>query len=78
MTATYQDTADAQRAERKKNLPYITASEAAKRAGVVITTVSNWARRYPELGVKVVGRWRINPAQLQRILDGELSSKAGR
>ena len=78
MTATYQDTADTQRTERKKNLPYITASEAAKRAGVVLTTITNWANRHPELGIKVMGRWRIQPAQLQRILDGELSSKAGR
>ena len=78
MTATHPGTADAQRTERKKNLPYITATEAAARAGVVLTTITNWASRHPELGVKVMGRWRIHPAQLQRILDGELSRKAGR
>lgn len=77
MTATYTDPADTQRHERKKNIPYMTASEAAKQAGVVLTTITNWAHRHPELGVKVMGRWRIQPAQLQRILDGELPSKAG-
>ena len=75
MTATHPSTADGQRTERIQN--YITGTEAAKRAGVVLTTIANWASRHPELGVKVMGRWRIHPAQLQRILDGELSRKAG-
>ena len=75
MTATHPASADTQRTERKQN--YITGTEAAKRAGVVLTTIANWATRHPELGVKVMGRWRIHPSQLQRILDGELSRKAG-
>ena len=75
MTATHPAPADTQRQERKQN--YITGTEAAKRAGVVLTTIANWASRHPELGVKVMGRWRIHPDQLQRILDGELSRKAG-
>ena len=75
MTATHPASAETQRTERIQN--YITGTEAAKRAGVVLTTIANWATRHPELGIKVMGRWRIYPAQLQRILDGELSRKAG-
>ncbi len=77
MTATHPAPADTQRGERTQNSPYITGTEAAKRAGVVLTTIANWATRHPELGVKVMGRWRIYPSQLQRILNGELSRKAG-
>ncbi len=76
MTATHPASAEAQRTERIQN--YITGTEAAKRAGVVLTTIANWATRHPELGVKVMGRWRISPAQLQRVLNGELPRKAGR
>lgn len=75
MTATHPASADPTRTERTQN--FISGTEAAKRAGVVLTTIANWASRHPELGVKVMGRWRIHPAQLQRILDGELSRKAG-
>lgn len=75
MTATHPPSSDPSRAERTQN--FISGTEAAKRAGVVLTTIANWASRHPELGVKVMGRWRIRPAQLQRILDGELSHKAG-
>lgn len=75
MTATHPATADTQRTERTQN--YITGTEAAKRAGVVLTTIANWATRHPELGIKVMGRWRISPAQLQRVLNGELSRKSG-
>jgi transposase len=71
MTATYPDTAADKLPERKKNNSYISAAEAAKRADVVLTTVSNWAKRHPELGIKVMGRWRIDPSQLQRILEGQ-------
>lgn len=77
MTAQ-KDPAEIFQPERTENISYLSATAAAKRAGVVITTVSNWARRHPELGVKVMGRWRINPAQLQRILNGELPHRAGR
>ena len=75
MTATHPSTADGQRTERTQN--FITGTEAAKRAGVVLTTIANWATRHPELGVKVMGRWRISPAQLQRVLNGELPRKSG-
>lgn len=75
MTETHPVPADTQRQERTQN--FISGTEAAKRAGVVLTTIANWASRHPELGVKVMGRWRIHPAQLQRILNGELPHKAG-
>ena len=57
--------------ERQRQRTHITAAEAARRAGVVQTTVSTWAKHHPALGIKVMGRWRINPAQLQRILEGQ-------
>ena len=57
--------------EQMKNRPYLSATEAASHAGVVLSTVVNWTARYPDLGVKVAGRWRINPTQLQRILEGQ-------
>lgn len=75
MTATHPASADAQRQERTQN--FISGTEAAKRAGVVLTTIANWATRHPELGIKVMGRWRISPTQLQRVLNGELPRKAG-
>lgn len=57
--------------ERQRYRTHITAAEAARRAGVVQTTVGTWAKRHPALGVKVMGRWRIDPTQLQRILEGQ-------
>lgn len=57
--------------DRMKNRPYLSGTQAARQAGVVLSTITNWATRYPSLGVKVMGRWRIDPAQLQRILDGQ-------
>lgn len=72
MTATYPAAAEAPLPERRKNnTTYMTASAAARQAGVVQTTITNWTSRYPDLGKKVAGRWRINPAQLERILDGQ-------
>lgn len=57
--------------ERQRHNTHITAAEAARRAGVVSTTVSTWAKHHPALGHKVGGRWRIDPTQLQRILEGQ-------
>ena len=57
---------------------YISGTEAARLARVRASTIANWAARYPGLGVKVVGRWRIDPSQLQRILEGQPPLRDGR
>lgn len=57
---------------------YISGTEAARLARVRPTTIANWATRYPGLGVKVVGRWRIDPSQLRRILEGQPPLRDGR
>lgn len=52
--------------------PFITAPQAAQLAQTCRFTVVNWCRRWPELGHRVGGRWRINPQVLDRVLRGEL------
>ena len=52
---------------------YMTASDAAQIAGVVECTIANWLKRCPDLGVKVMGRWRINEQVLREILSGSRS-----
>jgi hypothetical protein len=49
---------------------FLTPSEAARRAGVTPRCVINWCCRVPGLGVRVVGRWRVNPVALDRLLHG--------
>jgi hypothetical protein len=54
---------------------YITPREAAERAQVSEATVINWCLgRYRSLGIRVGGRWRINPRVLGRILDGTIGA----
>ncbi len=60
---------------KKMKRPYLIPKEAAKIARVTEPTVINWCIRYPELGVKVGGRWRISPVALQQVLDGTLESE---
>jgi len=50
--------------------PYLTTTAAAEEADVVPQTIHQWLQRYPGLGRKVGGRWRLDPDQLRRILDG--------
>lgn len=54
----------------KKNKKYLTTTEAIPIAGVTKVTLINWCKEY-KIGKKVVGRWRIDPAKLQRILKNE-------
>lgn len=50
---------------------YITTLEAAERAEVTEATIIGWCKgRYRALGIKVGGRWRINPSVLGRVLNG--------
>ena len=46
---------------------WITPSQAAQRAEVTPESVIRWCERY-SLGRKVAGRWRIDPAALERFL----------
>ncbi len=50
-------------------------TEAAHRAGeagipTTTSTISDWCERQPALGWKVVGRWRVRPELLDRVLRG--------
>ncbi len=56
---------------------YLTPPQAAERAGVTDWTVIAWCRRYPGLGRKVVGRWRVDPAALDRLLCGQPPAAGG-
>ncbi len=55
-------------------MEYITTLEAAVKAGVSIATIENWCKSQG-IGVKVVGRWRVDPVKLNRLLRGELNEK---
>jgi len=50
---------------------FLTPTEAATRARVTPRCVTNWCDRVPGLAVRVVGRWRIDPAALDHLLRGE-------
>ena len=56
---------------------YLTPAEAAFMADVTPRTIIAWCDRYPDLGVRVVGRWRIRPDVLNRLLAGHMPSDAG-
>ena len=51
---------------------YLIPKEAAEKAKVTEPTIINWCERYEGLGIKVGGRWRINPKMLDKVLDGSL------
>lgn len=50
---------------------WISTPEAAAKAGVSEQAIRNWIQRYA-IGRKVVGRMRVDPAALERLMDGEL------
>ena len=54
---------------------YLTTSEAARVAGVTPQAVLRWCQRIPGLATRVVGRWRVDPAVLNRVLAGEIVLK---
>ena len=47
---------------------YISTKDAAVQAEVTEPTMINWCRRYG-IGIKVGGRWRVNPLQLKKMLE---------
>ncbi len=51
---------------------YLTPAEAAAWADVTSRCIVLWCRKHPALAVRVVGRWRIRPEVLNRLLNGEL------
>jgi len=53
-----------------KSKDYISTTTAGRRAQVAIPTIISWCKRYG-IGVRVAGRWRIDPLKLQRLLDGK-------
>ena len=55
----------------------LTSAEAAKRAGVTTRCVTTWCARVPGLAVRVVGRWRIHSAALDRLLKGQRPVSGG-
>lgn len=50
--------------------PSITTRQAARQAGITLHGLRAWFRRYPGLGHKVAGRWRVDPSVLSDILKG--------
>lgn len=56
---------------------FLTPAEAAIRARVTPRCVTNWCERVPGLAVRVVGRWRVNPASLDRLLQGQTPLPGG-
>jgi hypothetical protein len=49
---------------------YIGIAEAASQARVSPQAMRKWAARIDGLAVRVVGRWRISPEALRRVLEG--------
>jgi hypothetical protein len=58
-------------------LDFLTPSEAALRARVTARCVTSWCYRVPGLAVRVMGRWRVDPAALDRLLRGQMPLSAG-
>jgi hypothetical protein len=56
---------------------FLTPPEAAIRAGVTPRCVTGWCWRVPGLAVRVMGRWRVDPAALDRLLRGQMPLSAG-
>ena len=56
---------------------YLSPSQAAERPGLTDWTIIAWWRRYPWLGRKIVGRWRVDPAALDRLLRGQPPAAGG-
>jgi hypothetical protein len=56
---------------------FLTPPEAARRARVTRQCVTKWCDRVPGLAVRVVGRWRVDPAALDRLLRGQLPTVGG-
>ena len=56
---------------------YLTPAEAAAWADVTPRCIVLWCRKHPALAVRVVGRWRIRPDVLNRLLAGNMPGDAG-
>ena len=56
--------------------PYLTPTQAAAIVGVKARCLQTWCYRYPGLALKVGGRWRVNPAAMDRLLMGQPVSES--
>jgi hypothetical protein len=56
---------------------FLSPPEAARRAHVSDRALRAWCERIPGLAVRVVGRWRVDPVALDRVLSGELRPDGG-
>ncbi len=56
---------------------FLTAPRAAELVGVTPQTITGWCRRYPGLAVRVIGRWRVDAAALDRVLCGQPPEAGG-
>ena len=50
---------------------YLTPAKAGRAADVTARCILLWIRKYPGLGRKVGGRWRVDPDAFGRLLHGE-------
>lgn len=53
---------------------YFTTTQAAEKANVTVATMIHWCQELG-IGVKVGGRWRVDPKQLEKVLDGTLDKE---
>lgn len=56
---------------------FLTTTEAAQQAGVSPQTIVNWCRDYG-IGTKVGGQWRVDPDELEKVLDGSIHKELER
>jgi hypothetical protein len=56
---------------------FLTPPQAAPLAGVTRQCVTTWCKRIPGLAIRVAGRWRVDPAALDRLLTGQLGAEGG-
>jgi len=70
-------TAGAARAPvRRSAVDWITTTEAGRRANASKASIVRWVSGGALAGYKVVGRWRIDPADLDRLLAGQEADPA--
>lgn len=55
---------------------FLTSNEAAARARVTRQCLVRWCFLYPDLARRVVGRWRIDPTALDKLLAGDPGRRA--
>lgn len=59
------------------NSKYLTTREAAAKAHVSLVTIVAWCEQYG-IGRKVGGRWRVDPKEFKKVLDGKMHQELKR